>query len=287
LDETQTEQLRTFLREVAAVDGRPEVVETGPLPGDFRGGRHVFAKEGDRLVGYGHLDEDGDSFGRKVAEVFVHPDFRRQGIATSLVTVISVQARPSSPDKLRVWAHGNHPAGARIAQKFNFGVVRELDQMSTTIREWPQPTWPAGVRVRAFQPGADEEAVIAVNADAFSWHPEQGSLTVPELVDAEQEKWFDPAGFFLAVNDNDDVLGFHWTKRHSTEVGEVYVVGVSPQAQGGGLGKALTLAGLNYLAQQGVSEIILYVESDNAPALAVYEKLGFGVAQADIQYANP
>jgi mycothiol synthase len=137
--------------------------------------------------------------------------------------------------------------------------------------------------VRAFEPGRDEEAVIAVNARAFDWHPEQGQLTVAELVATEGESWFDPTGFFLAEK-QEKVVGFHWTKIHPGRVGEVYVVGVDPAAQGGGLGRALTLVGLHYLRGLGVGEIILYVESDNSPAVAVYARLGFSVAATDASY---
>jgi mycothiol synthase len=94
----------------------------------------------------------------------------------------------------------------------------------------------------------------------------------------------------VAVEDSDEhgaMLGFHWTKRHSPRLGEVYVVAVSPEAQGRGLGKSLTLAGLHHLT--GVEEVLLYVESDNRPALAVYERLGFTHAAEDthVQYRHP
>ncbi len=77
------------------------------------------------------------------------------------------------------------------------------------------------------------------------------------------------------------MLGFHWTKQHSAELGEVYVVGIDPAAQGRGLGRALTLAGLHHLAGLGVSEVLLYVEADNHAARATYARLGFAHADAD------
>ena len=95
--------------------------------------------------------------------------------------------------------------------------------------------------------------------------------------------WFDPTGLFVAVRD-DEIIGFHWTKIEDT-TGEVYVVGIDPAAQGGGLGKALTARGLRHLQDAGVPAVILYVEGDNAPALAVYRKLGFTGFKKDVLYS--
>jgi mycothiol synthase len=138
-----------------------------------------------------------------------------------------------------------------------------------------------GIVVRTFRPGADEDAVLEVNAAAFAHHPEQGRMTRADLEAREAEDWFDPAGFFVATTADGTVVGFHWTKVHSATRGEVYVVGISPAMQGSGLGTLLTLTGLHHLADRGLDEVILYVESDNAAAVAVYSKLGFTHADAD------
>lgn len=126
--------------------------------------------------------------------------------------------------------------------------------------------------------------MVAVNKRAFDWHPEQGQLTVADVEETEKESWFDPDGFFLAIDENDRTVGYHWTKVHGDNTGEVYVVGVDPGAQGGGLGTALTLAGLHHLRTRGVSDTILYVESDNRPAVAVYTRLGFTLAYTNVAY---
>ncbi|GLW92390.1 mycothiol synthase [Actinokineospora globicatena] len=277
-------EIRPLLLAVAAVDGRPEVTEGAPLPREFRGGEHLLATDGIELVGYAHLDTDGDSFGRQVAEVLVRPDARRRGVGSALVDAVIARAA----DGTRFWAHGDHPGAARIAERQGLSRVRELLTMRIDLAETdlPDPVWCEGVRVRTFEPGRDEAAVVEVNKKAFDWHPEQGALTVADVVATEAEAWFDPAGFFLAVDPDDRVLGFHWTKVHPGGVGEVYVVGVDPGAQGGGLGKALTLAGLVHLRSLGLTEVILYVESDNTPAVAVYSRLGFTRSAADVQYAR-
>ncbi len=89
------------------------------------------------------------------------------------------------------------------------------------------------------------------------------------------EPWFDPAGLLLAEDAEGTLLGFHWTKQHDEHLGEVYVVAISPVAQGRGLGRLLTLAGLHHLVASGIDEVLLYTESDNAPAVHVYSGLGF------------
>jgi len=146
------------------------------------------------------------------------------------------------------------------------------------------------VRLRSFVPEQDDAAWLAANAAAFAHHPEQGALTQRDLDDRKAQPWFDPKGFFLAVRDagegEEKLVGFHWTKVHSADqLGEVYVLGVTPDAQGGGLGKALTVVGLRYLAlDRGLPTAMLYVDADNAAAVAVYERLGFRVHEVDLMY---
>src|SRR6185437_13617964 len=98
---------------------------------------------------------------------------------------------------------------------------------------------PAGVRLRTFRPGADDEAWLALNAAAFADHPEQGSWTLQDLHARMAESWFDPQGFLLAETEDGELAGFHWTKIHGGDghghqhsgdhghepIGEVYVVG--------------------------------------------------------------
>ncbi|HEY0950574.1 mycothiol synthase, partial [Nocardioides sp.] len=191
------------------------------------------------------------------------------------------------PGRLAAWSHGDHPAAAALAGTHGFERARELWVMrrptSPTTSPLPEPGVPAGVRIRAYEPG-DADELLRVNAAAFAHHPEQGAMDAANLAERMAEPWFDPAGLLLAVEgtgEDERVLGFHWTKQHSEQVGEVYVVGIDPAAQGRGLGRVLTLAGLHHLAARGVAEILLYVESDNAAAVRLYTGLGFTHAARD------
>lgn len=284
-DELTTDQaaeVRQLLTAAEATDGVAPVGEAVRLrmrPG-AKGSRHLLAHVDAELAGYAHVDLLGDSGGNKVAEFAVHPKYRHQGVGVELVNALP-------QENLRIWAHGGHPDADNLARKLGFQKVRELLRMRLRVEnDLPEPKLPEGVTIRAFVPGKDEAAVVYVNHRAFDWHPEQGSMSIEDVRAKEEEDWFDPAGFLLAFDAEDRLVGFHWTKVHTPELGEVYVVGVDPDSQGGGLGRALTLAGLRHLQEQQVKEVMLYVESDNAAAVRVYTRLGFTLWDADVQYAR-
>ncbi|MFF3874507.1 mycothiol synthase [Streptomyces sp. NPDC001978] len=280
----QAEAVLALLAEAARIDGQQPVSEQGRLQlggGARQGVSHLLLTVGDELVGYAQL-EDTDPVEAPTAELVVHPSYRGHGHGRALGSALLA----ASGKRLRVWAHGGHSAARHLAQVLGLTLFRELRQMRRplTILELPEPKLPDGVRVRAFVPGQDDAAWLAVNAAAFAHHPEQGSLTQRDLDDRKAQPWFDPAGFFLAEREG-RLIGFHWTKVHAEEqLGEVYVLGVAPGAQGGGLGKTLTTIGLRHLAAQGMPTAMLYVDADNTAAVTVYERLGFTTYETDLMY---
>lgn len=246
------------------------------------------------LAGYAHLDVT-DVVAGSSAEVVVDPERRGQGLGHALVSAVCDQ----TPDRrLRLWAHGEHPAAARLAAAMGLRRSRTLRQMRRSLRaRLPHPELPDGVMVRTFRPGIDDAAWLRLNVRAFADHPEQARWTADDLRVRRREPWFDPAGFFLAVRhpgtERERLVGFHWTKVHGglaehehEQIGEVYVVGVDPDEQGRGLGRALTLVGLHHLRGLGLQDAMLYVDADNVAAVAVYQRLGFTVWETDVMYSG-
>lgn len=254
---------------------------------------HITEDNG-QLVGAAFVGRQGD---RAAAEVLVAPPHRGAGHGGALVAALLGTAT----GELWVWSHGDHPAARILADRHRLDRVRELLQLRRGLgpgtAPLPEPQPPAGLELRTFVVGQDEPAWLDVNNAAFAWHPEQGHLTLEDVRTAEAASWFDPQGFFLAVRD-DQIVGYHWTKVHPRDpspapgadhadapVGEVYVLGVAPEEHGAGIGRALTAVGLRHLAAQpGVTTVMLYVEGDNAAALAVYERLGFEPYATDVAY---
>ncbi|MFI2413095.1 mycothiol synthase [Streptomyces sp. NPDC018947] len=281
----QIEAVLALLSEAARNDGQQAVSEQGRLQlrGEAREGisHLLLTLDGGELVGYAQL-EDTDPVEPPAAELVVHPSYRGQGHGRALGSALLA----ASGKRLRIWAHGGHSAARHLAQVLGLTLFRELRQMRRPLAglDLPDPRLPEGVSVRAFVPGQDDAAWLSVNAAAFAHHPEQGSLTQRDLDDRKAEAWFDPAGFFLAERGG-ELIGFHWTKVHAEEgLGEVYVLGIRPDAQGGGLGKALTTIGLRHLAERGLPTAMLYVDADNKAAVSVYERLGFVTHETDLMY---
>lgn len=212
-------------------------------------------------------------------ELAVAPEHRGQGIGGAL-------AAAAGDEAVTAWSHGDHPAAAALAERHGFTRARELWVMRRPVAGLPAVEVPPVCEIRSYT-DADRDELLRVNAEAFATHPEQGKMDAANLAERMAEPWFDPAGLLVVVEDG-RMLGFHWTKKHSNEVGEVYVVATDAAARGRGIGKALTLAGLRHLAgvldQDG--EVILYVESDNLPARGLYDSLGFTHAAEDthVQY---
>ena len=206
----------------------------------------------------------GRAVGSDPAEVVVDPAFRRRGHGAALVA-----AALDRQDA--VWAYGDLPAASALAARLE--PVSWSSAVADATRHCPgaraaeiDGRLPAGVRLRTFVPGQDEEAFLGVNRRAFAWHPEQGRLDLAGLQGEMAQEWFDPAGFFLAVTTGRTnraggvgSTGPKFTSRSQSRarrgagpIGEIYVLGVDPEAGIRGLGTPLTEIGLDHLDRRGL-----------------------------------
>jgi mycothiol synthase len=245
--------------------------------------RHLLAVDGDDISGY--LNLTGQP---AMAELVVHPDARRRGIGSAMART----GMSEGGDAAGFWAHGNLEPARATGAALGLVVARELLQMRRPLTDLPPVRVPQGARITTYSGPADDAELLRVNNVAFAWHPEQSGWTDADIAERRGEPWFDPDGLFMAVDeDTGKLLGFHWTKVHNRDLGEVYVVGVDPAAQGRGIGAALTLVGLHHLARRASESsnptVMLYVEASNSAAVKTYQRLGFDVFRVDAAYAAP
>ena len=113
-------------------------------------------------------------------------------------------------------------------------------------------------------------------------------MTPADFRERTAEAWFDPAGLFLAPTTTprrpvtrlplDQGAPDEKPTARSTSSRS------NPKAAGRGIGKVLTNAGLHHLAALGLPTVILYVDGDNAPAIAVYDGAASPRARTEAQY---
>lgn len=273
LTPTMQGALRRLVAEITEHDGISPINESASLGIDgLRDADFFFMGRRSDPHGFVVCDERESTL-----QVGVHPQHRREGHATELLT----EALRSYPT-FSVWAFGTLPGAPELARRVGLAPIRELLRME---RDLPVPgdDAAAGYEIGPFMT-ADREKVVAVNAAAFAHHPEQGRLTVAEFDQLTAQDWFDPDGLFVAHAADGEVAGFHWTKRHGGGLGEVYVLAVAPGHEGKGLGRALLSRGLRHLAAVGDTRVQLYVEAAEQRVVRLYRNAGFEIARTDTAY---
>jgi mycothiol synthase len=244
--------------------------EAGARPGEGPGHAHP--------VAYAHVIRGTR---RWELELVVDPRDRAElaAIGRELLTAALDVVRSQGGGHVHLWVYKPADVHDEIAAAVGLQRGRDLWQLRR-----PLPVGePFSIETRPFVVGRDEEAWVDVNNRAFDWHPEQGGWTVDDLRSREAEPWFDPDGFLLHEREG-RLAGFCWTKVHADHdppLGEIYVIAVDPEVHGRGLGRALTLAGLDHLASDGLRVGMLYVDATNDPANKLYADLGFTLDHVD------
>lgn len=287
LDDTQFESIRQLLADAADFDGFRSLSDHLWLDLVARGGPGFAAllvfDQSDALVGYAQLAAANSS---RTVELVIAPTERTNADALTpllLRAALAVVATDGG-GQVHWWVLRPHESADDIAAEVGMVRGRRLLQLRRAL----PITDTTAVDTRAFVVGRDEEEWLRVNNAAFHDHPEQGGWTIDTLRQRQAEPWFDPAGFRLHERDG-KLAAFCWTKVHrdtTPRMGEIYVIAVDPPFHGHGLGKALTIAGLDHLAGQGLTVGMLHVDAANTAALSLYERLGFSIHHADHAYVG-
>ena len=85
-----------------------------------------------------------------------------------------------------------------------------------------------------------------------------------------------PEGILL-ISEGQKKVGYCWTMDDPArkQKGYIRMMGVDPEYRGRGLGRAILVAGIEYLRKRGMTEIELSVDSKNSSAKRLYQSAGF------------
>jgi mycothiol synthase len=292
LTDGQRAELSSLLVRRSHVDGHPALPE--PLQAAVDKSSEELVPEillihhGAGLVGAAFLSPDHDD--SNSLHLVIDPSHDRDDAASIRASLMDgVLAAADRTQPIRLWAMQAGADDDANAAAYGFVPERDVIQMRVPLPLSAEVVASARpVETRPFVPGRDDEAWVDVNNRAFAGHPEQGAWTVAQLHERLKADWVDVNGFLVAdAPGSDRLLGSCWTKVHRSAdpvLGEIYIISVDPERHGQGWGKAMTVAGLAWLADQGIRIGMLYADSDNTAAVALYRALGFTVDHADRSY---
>jgi mycothiol synthase len=298
LSATAIHTVQQLLDAATAVDGVTPLDEGRWLDlGKGRGFTALLVWEGEQLAAYGHLRHERPgpqhTSGQPASPhqqwslaAAIDPRLRLQGRAMveQLAAETARIVAESGGGELSLWASQPRPDHEALAAALGLRAERSIYQMRR-----PLPVGEAfELTTRAFRPGVDERPWLEVNNRAFAWHPEQSGWDLETIESHEALPWFDPAGFLIYEVEG-RMAGFCWTKvhaEHDPPMGEIYVIATDPDFAGAGLGRRLTLAGLDHLAGAGMGTGMLYVDADNRRAVKLYIDLGFVVHHVDVDFSG-
>ncbi|MEE8471981.1 MAG: GNAT family N-acetyltransferase [Dehalococcoidia bacterium] len=232
------------------------------------------------MAGYGTLFREME-IGRAILGGCIHPDHRRRGIGSSLLTRLMDHARELGAPVAHVRIPHRMKAARAFVQHHGFEAVHQEWEMRLELRAGRGPAeLPPGFGHRPFRPG-DESTLTEIQNLAFagSWGFRANSVE-------EISYWTgvtSPGSRGIAlITEGDRVVGYCWGGIYGAVLpapqggeGRIFMMGVLPPYRGRGLGRAALAVGLDRLGEQGIKTVELTVDSQNRSAVGLYRSAGF------------
>jgi len=125
----------------------------------------------------------------------------------------------------------------------------------------------------------DLAAIMTLEAAGFEHAAWSRDSWAAELTAADRQ--------VLAYRDADDLLVAVATMQLVDDYADLLRVVVAPHRRGEGIARKLLVASIHMAQARGAVRILLEVEQTNAPALAVYARLGFSPIDVRRDYYGP
>jgi len=249
--------------------------------------RDWVAEEEGQIVGegYGLLTFFSERSETGIVGVTVRASHRRQGIGAQLYELAAEHALSLGATSLLAKFHENDEAVA-FARARGFSEVRAEAESAVdprTITERP----PADVDLRPVS-AVDPRLVHAVDVEATGDMP----ATEP-FEDIPYDEWeqhvlrnpvFTPEGSFVVIVDGVAAAVSLIVVDPDTRRAANWFTGTLRAYRGRGLARAVKLASIEWLAANGITQLVTTNDETNAPMLAVNRKLGYRPAGRRVDY---
>tara|TARA_B100002003_G_C14110151_1_gene533943 strand:+ start:126 stop:1076 length:951 start_codon:yes stop_codon:yes gene_type:complete len=257
---------------------------------NYSPGKDLFLVEmAGKSVGY--LDMAPElAIGRVILDCWVHPEYRKRGLATTLLAYALVRAKELGAKVAHVNVMEDDVAGGKILSRLGFSCVRRFLELRLEIAmvRWLN-AGQSSIMHQHLKRG-DEEALVRIQNRSFGGTWGYNPNSVEEIIYKTNLSNHSPKDVVLTY-DGDEVVGYCWaeiTNQDETaedqRKGRVYMMGTDPDYRGKGVGKKVLLAGLAHLKNRGAAIAELTVDSQNKVASALYESIGFKIQASSLWY---
>jgi len=241
------------------------------------------------IVGYMDVSPEL-TIGRVVLDCWVHPEHRRRGLTTKLLSYAIHRAKELGAKVAHVKIMENNVAAKSMLSKLGFECVRRFLELRLDI---PKVCWQdvcqAALEYCHLQCGEEDKLTQIQNRSfAGTWGYNLGTVeTIAYRINLSN---CSPEDVVLAY-EGDKIIGYCWTEtNYDGEVangerkGRIFMLGTDPDFRGRGVGKRVLLAGLAHLKNKGVRVAELTVDNENKAACALYWSVGFEVQTSNFWY---
>jgi mycothiol synthase len=221
------------------------------------------------VIGYATLWNPG-------ALAVVDPEREGEGVGSALLAWAERRAREGGQVVHRQWVAGPNAAGHDLLARAGYRQVRSYWRLFRNLdRDLRPPPPPSGVSIAPVELEADARPLHDSHAAAFATNADYEDQSFAAFraqhLDAHD---FAPT-LSRTARRGRTVIGFVLCRRWAPEsVGFIDLLGVRASERGRGLGSTLLLGAFAAFAAAGLREAQLGVASDNAGALALYERVG-------------
>ena len=201
----------------------------------------------------------------------VHPQWQRQGIGSWLWTSIQAQLNHTPIHQLSYCVTDMNSPTAHFLQKHGFTVEHEeWELIRPFLTNLPPVTDLPNVRSATFSNRNRAIKTFCTLYDnsfaTYPWYQPYTAAEVAATLATSQD--------ILFLRRDDIPIGFAWLHIEDG-IGEIEPFGIVDAWQGHGYGRILLTAALHQLAQHGATSAQIGAWHNNAPALHLYQSLGF------------
>lgn len=244
------------------------------------------AEQKNELIGYADFVYE-DLIKRAIADIFVYSPYRHQGLGREFMEHLLRRSRDFGAISLQAHvSEFNHEAPPfLLKQKFSF--VRYFHTLQMDISKILFMDWDfKDIVLKNFRVGEEEE-LVALQNKIFSGSWGFNPNTIEEI-----KYYLQLTGCrideVMCIEAKGQKIGYVWLHKLPKDSGRIHkrihMFGVDPEFRGKDLGKKLLQTALYQIDKQGAETVELTVDSENTPAVSLYNSLGFTLKSRSLWY---